>query len=465
MSAIFHATKKLTAEYSLMELFFGVQYINYEFDQEKFIRDSKDSLTFDELEFYTHLSRIQSKVNSLKLEQFVNSSCIPEPWIIGYQIESTKQRNGYVLILDHKIKAVCLYINGTQGYKDLVTDLKADPVEFQEGFVHKGMLKIVGWYIENLKELMKELLNKNPNYGLLIIGHSLGAGIASILSMSIIEDFPILKCIAFATPSCVSSNLSSKCSKYVTTFVNSNDFVPRFSMWTLREMKKKLPTDWIEQFHKDVDNNESKWVKGLKKTGAIDYFFGKPNKDMNITTDEIDGESVMINEIKDETVEENEEENEETVSDTLIKLHPTGRIYHVHEFDNIMYLKECEMTDFEELIFIANYIEDHKMANYHLKLEKLRKKLKNLEYAKVENSTQEVEKQLDSGKESKSQEEKQTQKEVKIPPIPKESNILMNLKVKLPPIPNVKPKEQKETVIKLPPTPVIKKNAPLPETE
>jgi hypothetical protein len=129
MSAIFQATKKLTAEYSLTELFFGVQYINYEFDQEKFIRDSKDSLTFEELEFYTHLSRIQSKVNSLKLEEFVNSSCIPEPWIIGYQIESTKQRNGYVLILDNKIKAVCLYINRTQGYKDLVTDLKADPVE------------------------------------------------------------------------------------------------------------------------------------------------------------------------------------------------------------------------------------------------------------------------------------------------------------------------------------------------
>jgi hypothetical protein len=451
MSALFQATKKLTAEYSLTELFFGVQYINHEFDEEKFIKESKDSLTIQELEFYTHLSRIQSKVNSQKLEEFVNSSCIPELWIVGYQIESTKQRNGYVLILDHKIHAVCLYINGTQGYKDLMTDLKADPVEFQEGFVHKGMLKIVGWYIENLKDLMKDLLEKNPNYDFLIIGHSLGAGIASILSMSIIDEFPNLKCIAFATPSCVSSNLSSKCSPYVTTFVNSNDFVPRFSMWTLREMKKKLPPDWIERFHEDIDKNESKWVKGLKKTGAINYFFGKPNKEINISSDEIDGETVMINEIKSEIVEENKEEKseEKEEEDRMIKLYPTGKIYHVHEFDNNIYLKECEMTDFEELIFIGNYIEDHKMANYHLKMEKLRKKLKLLNLKEIPNKEITLP-------------EKPTQSEVKIPPVPKEINTLENTKLRLPPIPNVKPKENS---VKLPPLPVVKKILPFPQIE
>ena len=420
MNTIYNATKHLTSEFSIGELLFGIQYIQHEFDLINFISESNIlNLNEKDIEFYLYLSNIQSNINKKSMEDFIKTSCIPLQWIIGYQIESTKERNGYVLILDHNLKSLCLYINGTQNFTDLITDLEADSIEFQNGFAHKGMYTISKWYIENLKNLISNLLKENENYEFLIIGHSLGAGIASILSLNLIEEFPNLKCIGFACPSCLSENLSKKSSNFITSFINQNDFVPRFSIQSVKEIKKKLPENWKEIFLKDVENTESTWMKSLKKSGAIEYLLKeKKNKKEEIKS----SSSIKLPPIPLE-LQKQQKLNQ--------KLFPAGNIFHLFEIENEIFLKKSKnLNDYFDLILNGNYIEDHKMIHYFEKFQYLKlklKKIKNDENFDEEKEKEKIIKILIEKKEESKKKEVEELKEKEIEKLKREQEELKKL--------------------------------------
>lgn len=68
-------------------------------------------------------------------------------------------------------------------------------------------------------------------YQLVITGHSLGAGVASILALLIKLNmkFPNMKCYAFSPPgSLFSFPLAQYCKELITSVVLGNDIVPRF---------------------------------------------------------------------------------------------------------------------------------------------------------------------------------------------------------------------------------------------
>ena len=55
-----------------------------------------------------------------------------------------------------------------------------------------------------LRELnKKKLLSVPEGYRLVLSGHSLGAGVVSILSLLLLRDYPDLKCYAFSPPGCI----------------------------------------------------------------------------------------------------------------------------------------------------------------------------------------------------------------------------------------------------------------------
>lgn len=59
-------------------------------------------------------------------------------------------------------------------------------------------------------------------------GHSLGAGVAAILSMMFRPLYPNVKCYAFEPPGCtVSLNVAVECEPYVISIVHGNDIIPR----------------------------------------------------------------------------------------------------------------------------------------------------------------------------------------------------------------------------------------------
>ena len=88
---------------------------------------------------------------------------------------------------------------------------------------------------------LHEAMNANPNYGLRIVGHSLGAGVASVLGLILRQEFPNLYCLCFSPPGCVFSERTATESKdYACSYVLHNDIVPRLSYDSLDSLRNDL---------------------------------------------------------------------------------------------------------------------------------------------------------------------------------------------------------------------------------
>jgi hypothetical protein len=104
---------------------------------------------------------------------------------------------------------------------------------------HNGMVWSAKWFFVNVKPLLLHLLRHHPGYGLTIVGHSLGAGVACCLTMLLNKERASwgdlaavsLQCIAFATPACASLELCrlSQSAGNIISVVNFYDCVPRMS--------------------------------------------------------------------------------------------------------------------------------------------------------------------------------------------------------------------------------------------
>lgn len=75
----------------------------------------------------------------------------------------------------------------------------------------------------------------------MITGHSLGAGIAVILSLKLRSKYPNLRCIAYSPPGgLISPNLASFTKKFTLSVVTGDDIVPRLSLHSIHALKADI---------------------------------------------------------------------------------------------------------------------------------------------------------------------------------------------------------------------------------
>lgn len=114
----------------------------------------------------------------------------------------------FCVIVDHKTSNIVIAIRGSISLRDAFTDLTAASDKFEaEGLppdtmAHKGMTNGAIFIAKRLKEvgILDKALALYPDYGLVLTGHSLGAGVACLLALKIRHKYPDLKVYAFATP-------------------------------------------------------------------------------------------------------------------------------------------------------------------------------------------------------------------------------------------------------------------------
>jgi len=231
----------------------------------------------EKLPHLLYFSRIQEQVNNQKRTAFAKAVNMRKTDIFGYQVSATSERNGYVLCKDTYLSAVVLYINGTQGLSGLLHDLDSINTPFLDGYVHTGMLNCARWFDTNLKSIIQDFMKEWNFETLFLIGHSLGGGVASLLSMLWLETFSKMFCYCFATPAIVSKNLIQK-TKNITTIVHQYDFVPYCSIASFKKLKEEIPPDWKNRFMKDTESDSTKdpvWLGLMKKMGLITYLRNK----------------------------------------------------------------------------------------------------------------------------------------------------------------------------------------------
>jgi hypothetical protein len=183
----------------------------------------------------------------------------------------------FAVVLDRKMRSVVVSVRGTLSIKDALTDMSysMQPVDIDgvnETFVHMGMYTAADEIRKRLmgrsrreirleavrtqggateeevdrlldceKRILPHIFQQYKDYQLIVTGHSLGAGVTSVLALLLQKDFPDLHCYAFSPPGCVFSYpLAVYSRKFTTLVVLGNDLVPRMSFRSLLYLKQSL---------------------------------------------------------------------------------------------------------------------------------------------------------------------------------------------------------------------------------
>jgi hypothetical protein len=117
---------------------------------------------------------------------------------------------------------------------------------------HEGILTAAQRLMSAVQAVVEERVIKNDNWRLVLVGHSLGAGAASILAMMLRSRYPEillleensdkLQVFAFAPPPCLDHDSAIAASCYVTSVVNRSDLISRCSLANLAVLLELLST-------------------------------------------------------------------------------------------------------------------------------------------------------------------------------------------------------------------------------
>ncbi|CAA2979820.1 Mono- di-acylglycerol lipase [Olea europaea subsp. europaea] len=146
----------------------------------------------------------------------------------------------YIIYLDHDNREIVLAIRGLNLVKEsdykLLMNNHLGMQMFDGGYVHYGLLQSAIWVLNNESETLKRLWEENgKEYKIVFAGHSLGSGVAALLTVIVVNHgdklggIPrsLVKCYAVAPARCMSLNLAVKYAGVISSVVLQDDFLPR----------------------------------------------------------------------------------------------------------------------------------------------------------------------------------------------------------------------------------------------
>jgi len=153
---------------------------------------------------------------------------------------------------------VTLVVRGTKSVADAITDLLCEETDYMGGKAHSFIVDSGRWVAEQSRDLLLELLESSgkSRIQLTIVGHSLGAGAASIAGMELnyaMKDSRIqAQVVGFGCPALLSKDLAEK-ADFITTVVNNDDCVPRLSGISVANLLLDvLEFDWLPYAKRDI---------------------------------------------------------------------------------------------------------------------------------------------------------------------------------------------------------------------
>ncbi|KAG2187771.1 hypothetical protein INT44_005461 [Umbelopsis vinacea] len=347
----------------------------------------------------------------------------------------------HYVTVDHAAEAVVLTCRGTLGLSDILTDLTCEYSEFtlpQTGpdgkerrfTAHGGMLgaaQLLAKQKGKVYRVIYDALEQWPTYGLILCGHSLGAGVASLLSVlwsqetddfakmegelycRALPGFPAkdtipfvtnlesglppgrpIHCYTFGPPCVMSIELSEYCGHgLVTSVIHSYDIVSSLSLGLLKDFKNVAISLYDES--RITDEIISRIIGRYQKNGTEGSTSDGPEsaaaKQPEETHQPDDDEQWFWALIKTMRADMNSE-----------KLYPPSTIYHIESIPQLVQhtdgrsetlytkkrtaqskrahtvvLRKCENVQkrFSEIIFSRSMFLDHSPNNYEKSIRQL----------------------------------------------------------------------------------------------
>lgn len=155
----------------------------------------------------------------------------------------------HAVFFDHLTESIIISIRGTASLSDVITDLYVEVAPFLDPekkiLAHRGMAETSKTIFSNIFNIVRDARSMNngkyKSYRIIITGHSLGGGVATLLGLLMGENKIPCTVFAFAPPPTVSVEnveLNEKCTIY--NFVNNEDIIPRSSHWEFLNMISTL---------------------------------------------------------------------------------------------------------------------------------------------------------------------------------------------------------------------------------
>ncbi|XP_077226100.1 uncharacterized protein LOC143859275 isoform X2 [Tasmannia lanceolata] len=162
-------------------------------------------------------------------------------WVVQRKTYEDNQGRAppYLIYVDHKNADIVLAIRGLNLAKEsdyaVLLDNKLGQRKFDGGYVHNGLLNAAGCLLDAECDILRELVETNTNYTLTFTGHSLGSGVAALLTMVVVQnrdrlgniDRKRIRCFAIAPARCMSLNLAVRYADVINSVVLQDDFLPR----------------------------------------------------------------------------------------------------------------------------------------------------------------------------------------------------------------------------------------------
>ena len=304
--------------------------------------------------------------------------------VLHHSNQALPGRPAHSLMIDEECKRVVLAIRGTSTLADGLTDIIATIVPYDPWFskskdatgdddvsiskqhtAHSGFAHAAANVLSSVESKLVQVLNDHNIEELSIVGHSLGAGTASLAAIELAARFPylvkkqtpVLHCYAYACPPSMSSSLSQKCEHFVTSVVHSDDVIPSASLHSFVDLFNDVSNIDTLAFTVDMAEN----LLQIFTSGNLD-------KDWLV-------EQIRIRLQEDTRTLEKHFENPKNdwIRPEAAPLYPAGRVIHLVkdpiDVDSEGYvaieLKEKESRErFGSIQLSSTMLSDHSLVEY-----------------------------------------------------------------------------------------------------
>lgn len=149
----------------------------------------------------------------------------------------------HFVAVDEVQKSIVVAIRGTNSISDIITDLLCDNEPFAGGYAHGGMKRAAESLYTAILPTLRSALSTYPTYTIAVTGHSLGAGVAILLTkVLLMNGFTDVKCYAiapcpvFGPLHCVDSDWSDA----LECFVHHHDMVAKLCLASARKLALEI---------------------------------------------------------------------------------------------------------------------------------------------------------------------------------------------------------------------------------